>query len=59
MNLKKFIIFAFISTIIAILFVQLIEIEKVSGCIGYLLGVFSSILIINAWNLIGDIFDGE
>ena len=59
MNLKKFIIFAFISTIIAILFVQLIEIEKVSGYIGYLLGVFSSILIISVWNLIGDIFDGE
>jgi hypothetical protein len=59
MKLKKFIIFSFISTIIAILFVQLIEIEKVSGYIGYLLGVFSSILIISVWNLIGDIFDGE
>lgn len=59
MSLKRFITFIFVATIITILVVQLIEIEKVDGYIGYLLGIFSCVLIHNIWNLIGDILDGE
>ena len=59
MNLKKLIADILIATIIAVLFVHLIEIEKVSGYIGYLLGIFSCGLFIGIHNLIEDIFDGE
>ena len=59
MSLKKLIADILIASIITVLFVHLIEIEKVGGYIGYLLGIFSCVLIHNIWNLIGDIFDGE
>lgn len=59
MNLKKLIANILIATIIAVSFVQLIEIEKVSGYIGYLLGIFSCGLFVGIRNLIEDIFDGE
>jgi hypothetical protein len=59
MNLKKLIVNILIATIIAVSFVQLIEIEKVSGYIGYLLGISSCGLFVGIRNLIEDIFDGE
>lgn len=59
MNLKKLIADILIASIISVLFVQLIEIEKVSGYIGYLLGIFSCGLFVGIYNLIEDIFDGE
>ena len=59
MNLKKLIADILIATIIAFLFVQLIEIEKVSGYIGYFLGISSCGLFVGIHNLIEDIFDGE
>lgn len=59
MNLKKLIADILIAGIITALFVQLIEIEKVSGYIGYLLGIFSCCLFVGIRNLIEGIFDGE
>ena len=59
MSLKRLIADILIASIITVLFVQLIEIEKVSSCLGYLLGIFSCGLFVGIHNLIEDIFDGE
>lgn len=59
MSLKKLIADILIASIITVLFVQLIEIEKVSGYLGYLLGIFSCGLFMGIRNLIEDILDGE
>lgn len=59
MKLKKFIANILIASIIVVLFVLLIEIEKVSSYMGYLLGIFSCSLFLGIRNLIEDIFDGE
>ena len=59
LKIKKFIFSVLVAFIIAAIFVQLIEIEKVSGYIGYLLGIFSCGLFVGIHNLIEDIFDGE
>lgn len=59
MKLKKFIADILIASIITVLFVLLIEIEKVSSYVGYLFGIFSCGLFLGIRNLIEDIFDGE
>ena len=59
MSLKKLIADILIASIITVLFVHLIEIEKVSGYLGYLLGIFSCGLFMGIRNLIEDILDGE